>query len=123
MAAGVKDIIIEQGATFIMNVTFTTNGTIPVDITGYAGRGYLKSKASSTTNLAEFDVDITDPTEGVIAITMDADTTRALPTKGASYAELTNAVYDIELYQGEEVIRLLNGIAQISPEVTKEVIV
>jgi hypothetical protein len=121
MSAGVLDITIEQGATFSLNATLTEDGIIPVDLTGYSGRGSVKKKATDTVVLATFTVTVLPPqTEGVVHIEIPADMTASIVTTGASYKDRLQAVYDIELFNNaDDVIRFLNGKALISPEVTK----
>lgn len=122
MAAGIYTILIEQGSTYTLVVKLNDGATpvsAPIDLTGYTGRGEIKLKATDTTPLATFTVDVTDPTEGEVTILLDAEDSEAIPTTGTNYTEILEAWYDIELVNGTEVIRLLNGACNISPEVTK----
>lgn len=121
MAAGIYNIIIEQGSTYTMIVKLNDGAVTPapIDLTGYTGRGSIKLKATDTTSLADFIVTVTDPTEGEVTISLPASDSEAIETKGTNYTEVLEAWYDIELVNGSEVIRLLNGACNISPEITK----
>lgn len=123
MAAGIYNITIEQGATFTITVTLTDGATpaVPIDLTGYTGRGQIRLNATDTTALADFTVTVLTPEEdGKVEITLSATDTEAIATTGLNYTEVLEAQYDVELVNGDEVIRLLNGACYISPEITKE---
>jgi len=117
--AGEYTLEINQGETKSIQVTYQDALEQPIDLTGYTGRGSIKLKATDATPLAAFVVTISDPTNGVVDIVLDADALEGAALKGKSYSEKTVAYYDIELVNGETVIRLLNGICNISPEITK----
>lgn len=122
MAAGVYTLEIEQGVTKSFRITYKDALDAAIDLTGYAGRGSIKLKAGDSAPLASFQVAITDPTNGIIDVTLPAAAlSRNANIKGKSYSEKTAAVYDIEVYTPDDadVIRLLNGVCNISPEVTR----
>jgi hypothetical protein len=119
MAAGIHDIVIEQGATFTMSATLTSDGTTPVDLTGFQGRGQVRAKSTDVASLAAFTVTVSDPVNGVVDIELPDTESSKIPVKGASYKDMATMYYDIELYDSTRVIRLLNGEASISPEITK----
>jgi hypothetical protein len=123
MAAGIHDITIEKGARFVMDATYTSNGTTPIDLTGYSGRGQVKASALDATPIASFVVTIPTPANGVVRCVIEADDTELIPTTGTNYAKLTQYYYDIELYTtaDADVIRLLNGKASVSPNITEPV--
>lgn len=122
MAAGVYDITIEQGARFVLEATYTSDGTTPINLTGYSGRGQVRATATSAP-VASFTVTIPTPATGVVRAVIEADDTAAIPTDGANYSKTKVYYYDIELYTTDDadVIRLLNGKATVSPEITKPV--
>jgi len=121
MAAGIYNIVIEQGATFLITVTLNDGATpvpAPIDLTGYEGRGQIKLKATDTEPLAVFEVSVTDPTAGEVEILLSAEDSEAIVTTGKTFTDFLEAQYDVELFKGDEVIRLLNGTCNISPEIT-----
>ncbi len=119
MIAGVYDITIEQGATFSLTVKITDKDGVARNLTGYAGRGSLKAKATDTTSIEDFTVVIDDPSSGEVSITMSDVDTDAIPTSGAYYKDKTTYFYDIELYSVDDVMRILNGKAFVSPSITR----
>lgn len=146
MTAAVHDIIIEEGATFNRVLTVRqaaipadpTTGSpevpaAPIDITGYTGRGEIrKDFVASSPILATFVVAISDPTNGVFKISIDATTTASLVDDAnrdtdyysSNYSDTSNNVqigfYDIELDDGSGFItRLLNGRVFFSDEITR----
>lgn len=120
MAAGIYDIYIEQGSTYTLDITYTEDGETPVSLVGFLGRGQIKAKATDALPLATFTVTISDPANGVVTAVVPASESEAIVLTGKTYKETLQAVYDIEVYNLDGiVIRLLNGPAYISPEVTK----
>ena len=121
MAAGVKDILIEKGARFVMDATYTSNGTTPIDLTGYSGRGQIKASALDTTAIVDFTITIPTPANGVVRCVIEADDTASIPSTGTNYAKLSTYYYDIELYTANDadVKRLLNGRVTVSPNITE----
>jgi len=123
MPAGVYNIpLIEQGSTYTLECLYKDSTGGAIDLTDYIGRGKIKTSAVATSSVAEFEVTIPFPkSEGKIIIELPPDRTASIPTKGASYLELTQYVYDVEIENTvtHEVIRILNGNLKVSPEVTK----
>lgn len=119
MAAGKYTIYIEQGSTFSLKINLKDSDSVAIDLTGYTGRGQIRKKSTDTTYLAQFDVSITDATNGEVTITLSAESSSEIVTTGASYLDTLKAYYDIEISKDEKVIRILNGICYISPEITK----
>ena len=120
MIAGVLDIYIEQGTTWSIDLTIQQSNGQPMDLTGYTGRCQIRSSAISQTILASPAVTVTDAKNGKLTISLTADETAAIPVNGYSYSSVSQYVYDLELVDGMgRVMRLLNGYARISPEVTR----
>lgn len=122
MAAGVYNFEVEQGASKSFSVNLKDSLGVAIDLTGYSGRGQIKIKASDAVPLAELVVEVTDPANGGVTVSLPAAALSGhVSIKGASYSAKVPAVYDVELYtdDDEDVIRLLNGAVQISPEVTR----
>lgn len=115
MAAGIYDIIIEQGATFTLSATWKDSAGAPVNITGYSARMQVRSNYDSEEAL----VSLVSPTNitlggalGTILVTIIATDTQKLT--------IQDGVYDLELQSaGGVVTRLLQGKATISREVTR----
>lgn len=119
MSAGIYNITIEQGATFTMPITYKDEYGAAVNLSGYTARMQIRTSAQGQV-MATPTVTITDAAAGEITVSMTVSETSALLVTGASHSNLTQCVYDLELVASAgEVIRLLNGICWISPEVTK----
>jgi hypothetical protein len=114
MAAGLYDITIEQGVTFLLNLTWKDSTGTPVNITGYSARMQVRETYDSEDTL----VSLTSPGDitlggalGTILITIQPAVTSAL--------QFVEGVYDLELISAGVVTRLLQGRATISREVTR----
>lgn len=119
MAAGVLDLVIEQGVTFGMTVTVKDSSGTPVNITGYTFRGKIKESAQDVSAVEEFTCTITDAVNGIFTVGLTAAETAAIAATGATYDTYSSYVYDIEMVDTSTfVTRLLNGALRVSPEVT-----
>lgn len=121
MSAGVYTLALEKGARKVFQVTYKDALDQPINLTGYSGRGKIRLRARDTDAVASFTVTVSDPVGGVVSIELASDALDALPPRGGTYSDTTEAAYDIELYTADDadVIRLLNGVCTISPEVTR----
>jgi len=116
MTAANHDIIIEQGATFRLNLLWKDSLGAPINLTGYTARMQVRRKHSDPTILLNFTTEngaiVLGGAAGTIAVTGLATLTDDLPAKPS--------VYDLELVSsGGVVTRLVQGAATITPEVTK----
>lgn len=116
MPAKQLDITIEQGATFVMNLTWKSAGS-PVDLTGYTAKMQARWSYSDATPLVTF-------TTADNTITLGGALGTISVSGMATITGLTKprtGVYDLELTETAtgKVTRLLQGAAHISPEVTK----
>jgi hypothetical protein len=118
MPAGKYDITIEQGATFRRNFTVRTSGVLQ-DFTGWSFAAKVRAQYSATAALLVFDVNVLSLTGGAIQLYASATATAALPTYDPPNALI--GYWDLELTDpdSDDVIRLLEGCATISPEATK----
>jgi hypothetical protein len=128
MAAGTYSFTIEQGTTVNFGIQYTDSNSIPISLVGYNGRMQIRSDYADNSNTlyitlsSSLDadgsglnfggVDGTQPlTSGSIGIYISADKTTSM-----SFAE---GVYDLELYSGSFVTRILEGTVLIDKEVTR----
>jgi hypothetical protein len=111
--AGSWDLQIEQGATFDETYTTTEDDGTPVDWTTWTARAQIRAQAAPGSELF---LDLTPylTINGpAITLNIPADATTTLTRTGA---------WDLELDDGgtpATVIRLLEGKAILSPEVTQ----
>jgi len=106
------DIAIDQGATYRLRLTYNDPNGSPINLTGMSARMDIRTNIGGTLILA-----LRSPSSGItlggaagtIDIELTADQT-ALLTK--------NAVYDLELVNGSEVTRIVQGSVTLDFEVT-----
>lgn len=114
MPAGVYTMYVEQGASYELHVTVQGIS----NLTDYVARGQIRKSATNNEIITPLNCSVG---ASGITISLSAATTSKLETKGKCYSEITQYYYDIELENRSNgsVIRLLNGIVNVSPEVTK----
>lgn len=115
MSAGTYNILAEQGATFTRSILYTDAASAPIDLTGHTAAMQVRSTASSGTVILALTTENSRLTlggaAGTILLSIDAATMVGLPA--GKY------VYDLELYNGAIVTRLIQGSFTISAEVTR----
>lgn len=123
MAANTYDILIEQGATFSLNLEVKTDPSVafpngePVDLTGALIEGQIRPTVDSPMVLADFVGLAQDPvnTSGEINIFLSAEATKTI-----NAIQYPNAVYDVLItFPSGLVRRLIQGDVEISPGVTR----
>lgn len=120
MAAVVFNWEVEQGATSTLIIRYKDADNNPVPLVGYAGRGQARLKLSDPTPLCDFVVNISDPAQGVITVSLPADALAGYTFRAKSHNDLITAVYDVEVFTPAGLThRVINGSLIISPEVTK----
>ena len=113
--AGVYNILADQGATFTRTITWTNTAGSPVNLTGYTARMSLRVTYTDSTVALSLTTENGRITLGGVAgtITLNVDATTMAALSAKSY------VYDLELVNGANVTRLLQGSFVNSPEVTR----
>lgn len=109
LAAGDWDLVIEQGATFSQIFNCTVDDPA-FTWAGFTARAQIRSEASAAGDLL---LDLTDYltiSGGAIHLDIPASITATLTRNGR---------WDLEMVQGSGVVRLLQGKAIVSPEVTR----
>lgn len=105
------EIQIEAGATFSTEVTVNDANGYPKDLTDYTVRSQLRKSYYSTTSI-DFEIDVTDPLNGIIEMTISSSNTSNI--RAGRY------VYDVEIEDSDEVVtRIFEGIATVLPNVTR----
>lgn len=114
MAAGKKDFILDQGATWAPVITYKDPSGIPVDLTGWDARLVAKSDYDSDAVIQIDTVNggITiEPLVGEIKPVVSASQSAAIPQG--------TLVYDLEIYAGDIVHKLLIGAMTVRREVSR----
>lgn len=114
MTAANVDLVIEQGATWIYQLTLLTAAGAAYDVSGYTVRMHIREDISDTTpleTLTTTDGEISIATN-VVTLTLSATATAALV--------FVDGVYDIEMVSPAGVVtRLMQGRVSLSREVTR----
>jgi len=112
MAAGTYDIVIDQGSDFAIQIAISEGG-VATTIQTHSARAQLRPSPTSSTKTADFTCTITDASNGKIKMSLSNSTTASIAS-GKYY-------YDLELVntQNSTVTRLLQGVARVTPEVTR----
>ena len=128
MAAGKYPFTIEQGVTTTLEFQYKDADGNPIDLTGYSGRMQIKSDFADNapTTYATISSSLyadgtglnfsgsngtTPPTSGSVGLYISAASSSAFT--------FDSAKYDLEIYSGSLVIRLVEGTIKISKEVTR----
>jgi hypothetical protein len=119
------DISIDQGASFSMFLTLKDQAGEKIDITEYTFRGKIKKDFNESSSQAIFSFNIlnqsNESTKGMVEVILSSQDTALIQTnaKGTS-RNIVKMVYDIESQSPSGfVTRWIQGLALISPEVTK----
>ena len=85
------------------------NGSV-INLSNYTTKGVVKNKYSDASALLDLNPDISNASAGHIDIILSGAQTTDMP--------ITQAVYDIEIYSGTYVNKLIHGYVNFHPEVT-----
>ena len=111
MAAGYQNIYIEQGTTWSTTITLDDIYLNAYNLAGYTASSQMRKSYYSANSSAVFTTSI-NPTQGIILLSLDSPTTSNL-TPG-------RYVYDaIIIDQNNNVTRVLEGIVDVSPSVSR----
>ena len=101
-----------QGDDFSFTIAVTNPDGSAMNLTGYSVSGQIKAKGSDTTALATFTCALTNPTGGIITVTLPA---------AQSLLVTTGAVFDIQMTSGAPVTitTLVSGTITMTGDVTR----
>jgi hypothetical protein len=124
MPAAKLDIYIEQGASFKRKLTFKDSENTPIDLTGNTFEGKVKKNISDSAAVATFTItvldQITNTGEVMVELTATQTSAIALKSQRTPTRSTEKFCYDIERTLPDlRKERVLEGIAEVSPEVTK----
>jgi hypothetical protein len=126
MAAGRYSFVLEQGATFNIQLDWKDGNNNPIDLTGYHARMQLRPTVESSDVILSLSssLDVSGSgiflsgstndlplTSGSVAIYISADTSENL--------DFNEAYYDLEMVNGANVTRLIEGKVKLSKNVTR----
>lgn len=105
-----KDLVLDQGATFIEYVLYKDKSKNAIDISGLSPRAKLR-KSYYSSNAITFTTSVISAVDGNVSISLSYNETANL--KAGRY------VYDVELYDSNVVYRIQEGTVTVYPEVTR----
>lgn len=108
--AAKANIVVDQGATFTTTLNLTDDNDNALDLTDYDAQGQIRKWYTSTTAV-NFVLDIPNPTDGTIELSLAANVTANM--------EYGRYVYDIYIVKENLVLRVVEGILTVTPEVTQ----
>ncbi len=126
MAAGKYNFIIEQGSTLSFELRYKDSTGNFVNLTDYGARMQIRSTIDSSVVLLNLSSSlqpdgtglnmsgssgVVDPISGSIGVYISATT--------SSLLTFNDAVYDLEIFSGSYVTRLIAGNVKLSKEVTR----
>lgn len=112
MPAGYSELFLEQGATFNTSITLDDINGDAFNLVTYTASSQMRKSYYSSNAAATFSVSTgADPSIGVITISLDsANTANIYPGR---------YVYDVYVNNGVSRVRVLEGIVNVTPQVTK----
>lgn len=111
MAAGYQELFLEQGSNFNTSITLDNSDGSAFDLTGFQVKSSIKKSYYSANATAQFTITISDPTSGVLNI--------SLPYANTANISAGRYVYDVVIKDtANTVSRVLEGIVNVTPQVT-----
>lgn len=128
MAAGKYSFVIEQGSTLQREIFYKDSSGNPIDLTNYSARLQVRPAPGSSTLYLTLSSSLQPDGTGLNMLGLNS----AYPsTSGAigmvisaatsSLLNFDEASYDLELYSGSYVTRLIEGKVKLSKEITTNV--
>jgi hypothetical protein len=107
----VNNLYIDQGATFGATVQVFGDDGEPFNLAGYTPAAQIRKNYATNTIAATFSANVLVASNGTITLSLSATETANL--KYGRY------VYDLEITAGPSVLRPIEGIITVYPQVTR----
>lgn len=107
----VTNLYIDQGATYNAIVQVFDDDDVVFNLTGYTANSQIRKNYATNTVAATFTANILAASNGTISLALSASQTANL--KYGRY------VYDVEIYKDDTVLRPIEGIVVVYPQVTR----
>jgi len=116
MKPGQYDLTIYQGADLDLPMTWQSDAEMVYDLSSHTARLQVRANKDSTTVLLE----MTSQGGQIVLAAVSPNIKLVLTAAVTALITWTEGVYDLELVEpGGKVIRLLEGLARVSGEVTR----
>lgn len=104
------NLVIDQGSTYIVEISLTDQNGDPLDLTGYVANSQIRKWYSSSNPAASFATTIYPPS--TIVLSLNANQTSSLVAG--------RYVYDVEATGANNAVsRIVEGIVTVTPQVTR----
>jgi hypothetical protein len=111
MPAGYSELFLEQGATFTTSITLDDVGGAAFNLYNYTASSQMRKSYYSSNVSATFTVSTGNPSQGIVTLSLNsANTANIIPGR---------YVYDVYISNADTRVRVLEGIVNVSPQVTK----
>ena len=111
MPAGYQELFLEQGSEFNTSVTLDNADGSPYSLVNCQVKSSMKKSYYSTNSTTELTVDLNNPSQGVIILSLTYQQTANIAAG--------RYVYDVAVKDSSNTVsRVLEGIVNVSPRVT-----
>jgi hypothetical protein len=107
----VNNLYIDQGATFTATIQVFDDTGAPFNLATYTPAAQIRKNYATNTVAATFTTSVSEAANGTISLSLSAQASGNL--KYGRY------VYDIEITSGASVLRPVEGIVTVYPQVTR----
>lgn len=108
----VHDLLIEQGATFEIDVEYLDADGDPVDLTDYTALAQMRTNLGDADVALEFTIDDTQAADGILTLTATATETGALTRRWG--------FWDLKVTKDDISTRIAKGRVKVDPAVARE---
>lgn len=107
----VNNLYIDQGTTFTATVQVFGDDGNPFNLNQYTPSAQVRKNYATNTVAATFTSQISEAANGTISLTLSAADTANL--------KMGRYVYDVEIASGNSILRPIEGIITVYPQVTR----
>ena len=126
MAAGKYSFVIEQGATTNLQINWTDSSGSKIDLSGYHARMQIRPAVESNSVFLSLSSSLKSDGTGINLSGSNFETPLQsgslaiyISAESSSLLNFGEAYYDLEMVNGNEVTRLLEGKVTLSKNVTR----
>jgi hypothetical protein len=126
MSAGRYSFVIEQGSTLNLELQYKDANGNPIDLTDYSGKMQIRPSVGSVTEYITLSSSLQPDGTGLNFSGSNGTTSPASGSIGVYISAISSSLltfdtglYDMELYSGSFVTRILEGQVKLSKEITK----